>query len=516
MADLRGRLAALVAAEGPLTVARWMELCLPTLRAWEAQLSQVSSLTELHARLLSELSRRSHPFHTQLDGSTPIALLFTELADLVSSENRLFTLMYGPVSATSHLHSDASASPAALPDYSALQSVASAAKMLAHFQHLFDVPHVNGVYPRMNELYVFAAEQRRAMAELREQLGLGSGVPTAAVLKEVRERLGGAGADAQPRLMGADKEEEELRRGIDSVERHRHRAEEEVKESLAGGSSSGGGARLSSAQRNELLLIELDALLGVSEHSELPAVVDRLLRRRDDAAQVEAKAGKAQQEQQRLLKQVQSSLGVAAVADVLPAIQRLQQQEKTAAAPIRIRGTLRSSPSPSPAAPPAASSAAAALLAAVKLHLDVTEDGELLPRLKKLLGRLGMYEDVMPSVDRLITQLYHVLGVQEIAAILPAVRRLKGSSRGVEQRDDARRADEEEEEADDVDDERAAEENREEEDEEDEAAVEVTVERGGRHGSSVRISSSHSSSAAAGRLHNDSDEQTAGSTPRDD
>ena len=462
------------------------DLVLPTLRAWEAQLTQVSSLTELHSRLLSELSRRTHPFHHQLSGTTPIELLFTELADLVSSENRLFTLMYGPVPEARALHDST------IPDYSSLSSVASAAKMLAHFQHLFDVPHINGVYPKMNELYVFASEQRVAMGQLRSLLRLGVGAPTAAVVNAVRERLGGWEEGGMKRLMPGEKDQEEVRRRVEAVERELQADIERpfpAEEKAQPDDGERGGGRLSAAERRELLLVELSELLGASSHAEVPTIVERLLAQLEELRQKEKgwtahrEALDRAKEHAKLLKQLKLALHVDSVSDLLRAAQSLSSSHSapsssSSSLPIRIHGTVRAASSPSHSS--SSSGAAAELLAQVKLHLDVKRSSEVVPRLKKLLGRLGMYEDVMPSVDRLVTSLYTLLGVREIAHILPAVRRLKGQG-------DSRQVEDEEDGDEDAEEQREDEEDQGEEEEED--GMQVRIEAGGERGTTVRVSS---------------------------
>ncbi|KAG7235420.1 hypothetical protein INR49_002731, partial [Caranx melampygus] len=45
--------------------------------------------------------------------------------------------------------------------------------MVSHFQKLFDVSSLSGVYPRMNEVYTRLAEMSTSMKNLREVLGLG-------------------------------------------------------------------------------------------------------------------------------------------------------------------------------------------------------------------------------------------------------------------------------------------------------------------------------------------------------
>ena len=53
------------------------------------------------------------------------------------------------------------------PSLEQLQSI------IAHFQKLFDVNTVSGVFPRMNELYLRVGEVYNAMHTMRELLNLG-------------------------------------------------------------------------------------------------------------------------------------------------------------------------------------------------------------------------------------------------------------------------------------------------------------------------------------------------------
>ena len=42
-----------------------------------------------------------------------------------------------------------------------------------HFQMLFDVPSISGVYPTMNQIYTKIGEQQNVMKILKNYLGLG-------------------------------------------------------------------------------------------------------------------------------------------------------------------------------------------------------------------------------------------------------------------------------------------------------------------------------------------------------
>lgn len=46
--------------------------------------------------------------------------------------------------------------------------------MVSHFQTLFDVTSLAGVYPRMNEVYTRLGEMTNTMRNLREVLDLGN------------------------------------------------------------------------------------------------------------------------------------------------------------------------------------------------------------------------------------------------------------------------------------------------------------------------------------------------------
>lgn len=54
-----------------------------------------------------------------------------------------------------------------MPNLKTLQAIVS------HFQKLFDVPSLNGVYPRMNEVYTRLGEMNNAVRNLQELLELG-------------------------------------------------------------------------------------------------------------------------------------------------------------------------------------------------------------------------------------------------------------------------------------------------------------------------------------------------------
>nr|XP_044992950.1 centrosomal protein of 70 kDa isoform X2 [Jaculus jaculus] len=66
-----------------------------------------------------------------------------------------------------------------MPNFQALQAIVS------HFQKLFDVPSLNGVYPRMNEVYTRLGEMNNAVRNLQELLELDSSSSLCVVVSTV-------------------------------------------------------------------------------------------------------------------------------------------------------------------------------------------------------------------------------------------------------------------------------------------------------------------------------------------
>ncbi|KAM4537592.1 centrosomal protein of 70 kDa isoform 2-T2 [Fundulus diaphanus] len=73
------------------------------------------------------------------------------------------------------------------------------ASMVSHFQKLFDVPSLSGVYPRMNEVYTRLGEMTNALRNLRNVLDLDSKASPTEVVKQVSRLV-----SLDPRLGGAD------------------------------------------------------------------------------------------------------------------------------------------------------------------------------------------------------------------------------------------------------------------------------------------------------------------------
>uniref|UniRef100_A0A8C5CT30 Centrosomal protein of 70 kDa n=1 Tax=Gadus morhua TaxID=8049 RepID=A0A8C5CT30_GADMO len=133
----------------------------PTLEAWANQLAM---LKELHVGLM-RLSQRLMPWlpagdHDDRRGGVAMETVWVE--DLMLLVDTLL------------VDKDLSS-----PTRHSLQC------MVGHFQKLFDVGSLRGVYPRMNDLYRRLAETANAMTHIRDLLGLDNKAPPSEVVNQV-------------------------------------------------------------------------------------------------------------------------------------------------------------------------------------------------------------------------------------------------------------------------------------------------------------------------------------------
>ncbi|KAM3585322.1 uncharacterized protein V6R79_014231 [Siganus canaliculatus] len=135
---------------------------LPTLEIWAQQLHL---LKNLH-RGLDELSVRLMPWHVP-DGNQ-------SAAETVKVEDMMLLV-------------DTMLENTSADDEKVLKSPTryTLGAMVSHFQKLFDVSSLSGVYPRMNEVYTKLGEMTNTMRNLRDVLELDSRVPPAEVVNHV-------------------------------------------------------------------------------------------------------------------------------------------------------------------------------------------------------------------------------------------------------------------------------------------------------------------------------------------
>ncbi|XP_033833385.1 centrosomal protein of 70 kDa isoform X2 [Periophthalmus magnuspinnatus] len=135
---------------------------LPTLQLWAQQLTLLKdlhqSLNKLSTKLLPWQPSEDSPSSAEPVKVEDMMLLVDTLLENTSTDND--TVLRSP---TRHTLSS----------------------MVAHFQTLFDVSSLNGVYPRMNEVYSCLAEMNNAMRNIRDALNLDSRAACAEVVNAV-------------------------------------------------------------------------------------------------------------------------------------------------------------------------------------------------------------------------------------------------------------------------------------------------------------------------------------------
>ncbi|NWI93208.1 CEP70 protein, partial [Pitta sordida] len=101
---------------------------------------------------------------------------------------------------------------------SSLQSLSA---IVSHFQKLFDVNSLSGVYPRMNEVYTRLGEMTNAMRNLQELLELDSSAPPAVVVDTVGKLcdiINKNTTEQVQQLLGT----QDIHSIIDKLEEHEH------------------------------------------------------------------------------------------------------------------------------------------------------------------------------------------------------------------------------------------------------------------------------------------------------
>ena len=156
-----------------------IEDVVPTLRQWLAELQTLGSLKALRSRVAEELQRGTAAAGLQVSQATDGA----EFSDdqmvhavhaLVELESKVSVQREAFETADKHLHDQ----PEVLLN-----------RIVLHFQHLFGVKSVQGMFPKVNELYVFVSEMQNFMRVLRPMVGVARNSSVNACLVRVRQLL---------------------------------------------------------------------------------------------------------------------------------------------------------------------------------------------------------------------------------------------------------------------------------------------------------------------------------------
>jgi len=83
-------------------------------------------------------------------------------------------------------------------------------RVVLHFRYLFGVKNMEGVFPKMNEVYLFTNECQGFIRELRAIFGMSSKMPTAAVIKSVLDVAATSNEGNSSPSADQEEEDEEL------------------------------------------------------------------------------------------------------------------------------------------------------------------------------------------------------------------------------------------------------------------------------------------------------------------
>ncbi|XP_056303849.1 centrosomal protein of 70 kDa [Danio aesculapii] len=156
------------------------DMIVPSLEVWSQQLT---SLSDLHHALIN-LQKRLLPLQSESGSNPPsdsvrvedLMLIVDTLLDETQPDDKVLR------SPTRHT----------------LESI------VAHFQKLFDVPSLTGIYPRMTELYSKLGEMNNAMRNLRDLLDLDDKAPASEVVSSVSSVLSQSGQEICSLLESSD------------------------------------------------------------------------------------------------------------------------------------------------------------------------------------------------------------------------------------------------------------------------------------------------------------------------
>ncbi|GBG31673.1 Centrosomal protein of 70 kDa [Hondaea fermentalgiana] len=156
-----------------------LQAILPQLKRWVNDVRTVTVWREFREDLLHELSRApsmalpsGNPHRTRQSCDLNNAQIVQAVRDLVSLERGMM---------------DHQTAFRAADDFLANNPDALVSRCVAHFQQLFELRSVEGVIPKMNELYVYTNEMRNFMQVLRPTVGLGSNASVHACLAKLQD-----------------------------------------------------------------------------------------------------------------------------------------------------------------------------------------------------------------------------------------------------------------------------------------------------------------------------------------
>jgi hypothetical protein len=166
---------------------RTMEEVMPVLRKWEKQISGFGRSQEFKAIVVGELCRRSvvPADNGRRGGKVGAAGSYPGATPEMSDEQALRAVrdlveLEKLVLARDDLYQSAETVVQQNPDL-------FVNRVVLHFRYLFGVKQMEGVFPKMNEVYLFTNEMNAFVRELKAMFGMKEGVATATVVKAMLE-----------------------------------------------------------------------------------------------------------------------------------------------------------------------------------------------------------------------------------------------------------------------------------------------------------------------------------------
>jgi len=134
---------------------------IPTLKAWVIQLDKVSALSTFRSKINLLLKQRSvHQTEAHKESETtqlPLHEIVQQIEELVQSEEYLISSKNNFHKAQTNLNSN----PEDLCN-----------RIIKHFQHIFGIKHIEGVFPKMNQIYLELNEMKNLIKNIKLTLGL--------------------------------------------------------------------------------------------------------------------------------------------------------------------------------------------------------------------------------------------------------------------------------------------------------------------------------------------------------
>jgi len=165
-----------------------MEDVLPVLQNWWSEVQQLDALAEFQDRVLAELHRREQLLSKQTlsssDGDFGPGLRFRWSQREVT---KAYDIIRGCVDFEAEVLKHKKSFGAA-EDFLRQQPDLLVNRQISHIQYLFNIPSIEGIYPRMNQVYLFHEQMSNFLNTCRQALAL-KGAPDASVISELQRMM---------------------------------------------------------------------------------------------------------------------------------------------------------------------------------------------------------------------------------------------------------------------------------------------------------------------------------------